>query len=84
MRRFTEAYVKGCAVCQQNKSITHENVPSLNPIWPDQNPELFKTVSIDLITKLPVLNGFDSILTVTDQGCTKAILVIPCKESIGL
>jgi hypothetical protein len=42
----------------------------------------FKTVMLDFIVKLPVSQGFDSILTVTDQGCTKAAIFIPCNEDI--
>jgi hypothetical protein len=36
----------------------------------------------DFIVKLPVSQGFDSILTITDQGCTKAAIFIPCNEDI--
>jgi hypothetical protein len=39
-------------------------------------------VALDFIVKLPISQGFDSILTVTDQGCTKAAIFIPCNEDI--
>jgi hypothetical protein len=42
----------------------------------------FETVALDFIVKLPVSQGFDSILTITDQGCTKAAIFIPCNEDI--
>jgi hypothetical protein len=42
----------------------------------------FETVALGFIVKLPVSQGFDSILTVTDQGCTKAAIFIPCNEDI--
>ncbi len=42
----------------------------------------FKTVALDFITKLPISQGYDSILTVTDHDCTKAAIFIPCKESM--
>jgi hypothetical protein len=42
----------------------------------------FETVALDFIVKLPISQGFDSILTVTDQGCTKAAIFIPCNEDI--
>jgi hypothetical protein len=42
----------------------------------------FKTVALDFVVKLPISQGFDSILTVTDQGCTKAAIFIPCNEDI--
>lgn len=53
------------------------------PISPEGDLELFKTISINLIVKLLELNGWDSILTITDQGTTKAVILLPCKESIG-
>ena len=43
----------------------------------------FETVTIDFITKLPVLQGYDSILTVTDHNCSKATIFIPCIEEIS-
>jgi hypothetical protein len=42
----------------------------------------FETVALDFIVKLPVSQGFDSILTITDQGCTKAAIFISCNEDI--
>jgi len=39
-------------------------------------------VSIDLITDLPRSEGFDSILTIVDQGCSKAAKFIPCNKTI--
>jgi hypothetical protein len=43
----------------------------------------FQTITLDFIVKLPVSNGFDSILTITVHNCTKAAIFIPCKESIS-
>src|SRR5712691_11364616 len=83
MKRSITQYVKGCGECQQNKTITHPNRPPLNPITPSGNPEPFKTISVDLIVKLPESNGNDSILTVTDQGTTKAVILIPCREDMS-
>jgi len=42
----------------------------------------FETVTLDFITKLPISQGYDSILTVMDHDCTKAAVFIPCKESM--
>ena len=83
LRKFIRAYVKGCGVCQQNKAITHPNKPPLHPIDPPQNPDPFKVISVDLIVKLPKSQGYDAILTITDQGSTKAVVLIPCKEEMG-
>jgi hypothetical protein len=43
----------------------------------------FETVAIDFITKLPVSQGYDSILTVMDHNCSKATIFIPCVEEIS-
>ena len=37
---------------------------------------------MDLITDLPPSNTFDSILTIIDQGCSKAAKFIPCNKTI--
>jgi len=42
----------------------------------------FETVALDFITKLPISQGYNSILTITDHDCTKAAIFIPCKESM--
>jgi hypothetical protein len=82
MKEFVCAYVKGCAVCQMNKSNTHPNKPPLFPITPEPNTMPFLTVSMDWITKLLLSGGFDSILTITDHYCSKAVILLPCKETM--
>ena len=42
----------------------------------------FAYCSMDLITDLPPVNGFDSILVVVDQGLTKGVILIPCDKMI--
>ena len=37
---------------------------------------------MDLITDLPKSSGFDSILTIVDQGCSKAAKFISCCKTI--
>ena len=37
---------------------------------------------MDFIIKLPLSNGYDSILTITDHDCTKAVILILCNETI--
>ena len=81
---FIREYVVECAVCQQRKTITQCNQPPLQPIGPEEKPLPFATMSVDFVVKLPLSKGSDSILTVTDQGCTKAVILIPCWEDMGL
>src|SRR6266702_1257878 len=82
MRKDVMEYVKGCTECQRNKINTRPTKAPLRPIfpWPEAMP--FETVALDFITKLPVSQGYDSILTVTDHDCSKAAIFIPCKEAI--
>src|SRR6266404_1656311 len=84
----TQAYVDKrsdrmtCAQCQANKINMHtQRAPSyLITIEAEIRP--FQTVAMDFITKLPLSDGHDTIPTITDQGCTKMALFIPCSETI--
>jgi hypothetical protein len=42
----------------------------------------FETVAMDLITDLPISEGFDAIFTITDHNATKATVFIPCNKTI--
>ncbi len=37
---------------------------------------------MDLITDLPKSKEYDSILTIVDQGCSKAAKFLPCNKTI--
>ncbi len=82
MRRDIMDYVKGCAECQRNKINTQPTKAPLQPIFPQLEAMPFETVTLDFITKLPVSQGYDSILTITDHDCSKAAVFIPCKEAM--
>src|SRR6267154_2476303 len=41
-----------------------------------------KAISMDLITDLPRSNRYDAILTIVDQGCSKAAKFLPCNKTI--
>jgi hypothetical protein len=80
--RFIQAYMKGCAQCQENKTITHCNIPPVQPITPQPAAQLFSTIAMDFVVKLPKSHRYDSILTITDHDCTKAIILLPCREDM--
>jgi hypothetical protein len=82
LRQFVEEYVKGCPKCQETKTNIHRSKAPLQHLNTavDQGP--FQFVSMDLITDLPKSDGFDSILTIVDQGCSKAAKFIPCHKTI--
>ena len=82
MKEFAEDYVCRCAVCQENKPhTTHQRAP-LQLIMPDPHSGPFQMVAMDLITDLPESNGFNTILTIIDHGCSKATKFIPCTTNI--
>ena len=74
--------MKGCAKCQKSKMNVHQVKAPLQRFDTaiDQGP--FQYVSMDLTTDLPKSDGFDSILTIVDQGCSKAAKFIPCHKMI--
>jgi hypothetical protein len=83
LRREVMDYVKGCAECQRHKVNNRPTKAPLEPIWAKPEATPFETVAVDFITKLPVSQGYDSILTVTDHDCSKATIFIPCMEEIS-
>ena len=83
MKAFIKEYVAGCAICQQTKTITWRNQRPLQPIMPEERPLPFATMSVDFVVKLPESKGNDTILTITDQGCTKVVILVPCREDMG-
>ena len=80
MRDTVTQYIKGCTQCQMTKSNMTPTKPPLYPITPEHSLP-FETIALDFIIKLPQLQGYDSILMVTDHDCTKASIFIPCHES---
>ena len=83
MKEWVQQYVKGCGTCQQNKANTRPQKPPLYPITPKEGMGPFSTIAMDWITKLPPSLGYDSILTITNHDCSKAVLFLPCKEAMG-
>ena len=68
-------------MCQSNKPDMHPNKLPAFLISVEESTLPFQTVTVDWITKLPLSDGFDSILTVTDHDCSKAMIFIPCNEA---
>jgi len=82
LREFVEQYIKGCACCQESKTNVHQSKAPLQRFDTPVEEGPFQYVSMDLITDLPKSQGFDSILTIVDQGCSKAAKFIPCTKTI--
>jgi RNase H-like domain found in reverse transcriptase/Integrase zinc binding domain/Chromo (CHRromatin Organisation MOdifier) domain len=81
-RSWITEYIKGCAVCQQNKNLTHRIKTPLFRIPSEINAKPFSHIAMDLITGLPVSNGYDAILTIVDHGCSRAAVFLPCSTTI--
>jgi hypothetical protein len=81
MRTFIRQYVAGCAPCQQFKINRRPTKPALVPI-PSSSSRPFAQCSMDFITDLPEINGFNAILSVVDHGLMKGAIFIPCSKSI--
>ena len=80
IHRDVHQYVRGCQTCQAAKVNTHPTSPPITPHDVTSNPFPFKQVSVDLVTDLPPGRGCDSILTIVDQGLTKAAFFLPTNK----
>ena len=80
---FVEQYVKGCAHCQESKTNIHWSKAPLQRFDTPIKEGPFQYILMDLIMDLPKSQGFDSILTIVDQGCSKAAKFIPCTKMIN-
>ena len=81
IHRDIRQYVRGCQTCQAAKVNTHPMTPPITPHDVAANPFPFKQVSVDLVTDLPPAKGFDSILTIVDQGLTKGAYFLPMNKT---
>jgi hypothetical protein len=80
MRRDLEsAYVSSCVECQRNKSSTIKPIGPLHPLpVPDVHGD---SVAIDFIGPLPMDEGFDCIMTLTDR-LGSDVRLVPCTTSL--
>ena len=75
--REVKRYVEGCDACQQNKNHTEQPAGKL---MPNSIPDKAWThISANFITKLPLAQGYDSILVVVDRY-TKMAHFVPTTE----
>jgi hypothetical protein len=42
----------------------------------------FTNCSMDMITDLPPVKGYDSILVVVDHGLSKGVIIVPCSKTL--
>ena len=82
MKEWIADYVKGCATCQQNKILTHRQKTPIYRIPSQAGTLPFQSVAMDLITGLPERRNHNAILTIVDQGCSRAAVFLPCNTTI--
>ncbi len=82
MKTWIADYITGCAICQQNKNLTHRPRIPLYHITTPEDSLPFQQIAMDLITGLPKIRGKDAILTIVDHGCSRAALFLPCSTTI--
>jgi len=70
-------YVEGCNSCQRNKNHTEQPAGKLIPNLIPEKPWIH--ISADFITKLPIAQGYNSILVVVDR-LMKIVYFIPTTE----
>ena len=63
---------------------THSLVPPLTLIKANSYVYLFLTVTIDFITDLPELNGYNALYIVVDHNLTKVIVFISYTKTIDV
>src|SRR5216683_6208527 len=80
--QFAEDYIRGCAKCQESKpQMLQPKAPLLQfNTHVEEGP--FQYVSMDLIIDLPRLEGYNAILMIVNQGCSKAAKFIPYNKTI--
>jgi hypothetical protein len=79
---FVKNYVQGCGICQQFKINWSLSNPAYIAIEGANNTRLFAKCSMDLIINLPLVEGYDSILVMVDQGLSKGVILCPCAKTI--
>jgi len=73
-------YVEGCNACQRNKNRTEQPAGKLIPNSIPEKP--WTHISADFIMKLPLAQGYDSILVVVDR-LIKMAYFIPTTEKMS-
>ena len=75
-------FVQRCAECQQYKINRHPVKLTLLPIPGPISNTLFTQLSMDFITGLSNLKGYDAIMAVVDHGLMKGVILEPCNKTI--
>lgn len=75
-----QKFCTSCVTCQRTKGSTQLPYGPLVSLSIPETP--WESVSMDLVTDLPVCCGHDSIFTFVDR-LTKALVLVPCRKTIS-
>ena len=91
MYQASRLYIGQCSVQVLRKSIKKWVSNCSLKIWSQNfkkcgrarwHEKYNKQISYDLITNLPISNGFDSLLIMVDHGLSKGVILCPTKKTI--
>ena len=77
-----KSYVQGCGTCQQFKINQSPSNPAYQAIEGAKTTRPFTHCSMDLITDIPPVEGYDSILVMVDRGLSKGVILCPCVKTL--
>ena len=75
-------YVQGCGMCQQFKINQSPLNLAYQVIEGAKTTRPFAHCLMDLITDLPPVEGYNSILVVVDRGLSKEVILCPCAKTL--
>ena len=82
LQTFVKNYVQGCGTCQQFKINQSPSNLAYQAIEGAKTTRPFAHCSMDLITDLPPVEGYDSILVVVNRGLLKGVILCPCAKKL--
>ncbi len=80
MKKDIKAYVWACETCQQTKSSNQAKVAPLHPNKILSQP--WTHILVDMVTRLPKSNGYDTILMIVDHFL-KEIILVACSTELS-
>ena len=75
-------YIQGCGTCQQFEINQSPLNLAYQAIEGAKTTRPFAHCSMYLITDLPLVEGYDSILVMVDQGLSKGVVLCPCAKTL--
>ena len=82
LQTFVKNYIQGCGTCQQFKINWSLSNMAYQALEGAKTTRPFAHCSMDLITDLPLVEGYDCILVVVDWGLLKEVILCPCAKTL--